>query len=88
MTKATRVSVQLLASLGLRGGGGGKEYHGPNLLSCQANVRERLPSFLHYTAGMLGDAPEKCRRGGRSGAHYCLPEETYPRKEDGGCILT
>lgn len=86
MTKATRFSVQLLASLGLWWGG--KEYHGPNLLSCQANVRERLPSFLHYTAGMLGDAPEKCRRGGRSEAHYCLPEETYPRKEDEGCILT
>lgn len=57
MAKATRLCVQLQASQGRRWG---KEYHSPNLLSCQANVRKRLPSFLHHTTRMLGDAPEMC----------------------------
>lgn len=39
-------------------GEGAQECNSPNLLSCQANVRRRLQSFLHYATGMLGDAPE------------------------------
>lgn len=52
-------------------GEGAQECHSPNLLSCQANVRRSLRSFLRYATRMLGDAPEMCwgltRR--RSAAH-------------------
>lgn len=45
----------------LSGGGGVQECnHSPDLLSCQANVRMRLRSFVHYVTRVLGAAPEMC----------------------------
>lgn len=56
--RATRFSVLLWAWQGLQWGRERRSVNSPNLLSCQANVRMRLRSFLHYATGMLGDAPE------------------------------
>lgn len=78
MTQATQFSVQLQASLGLWQG---REYYGSNLFSCQANMKKRLPSFLHYTTGMLGDAPEMCWGWEKVKDTLLFPLEDHPQKE-------
>lgn len=47
-------------------------------------MRKRLPSFLHYTTGMLGDDPDMCWERGKVRGALLFTLEDHPQKEDEG----
>lgn len=68
-------------------GEGAQESNSPNLLSRQANVRMRLPSFPPYATGMLGDAPEirwGLGEGQPSLITFPPADDPHPQKEKAG----